>query len=122
MRIVQVDVQLGVRRAAQRELTPLFHREPGSTWTRCFRVACSQAPGIDWQEADFARCEIDDVPRVKAELTAACTVANDIFVRYLNTLPADKIADIVQLENIAEASVGAQGPYRLPIGFTEHWY
>lgn len=116
MELTGVDDQPSPRRAAVRNLAPLFKRPPDSVWAQCFRIECENSAVIDWQGADFARCASTDVTLVSDALRMATAAADARFVAHLKTVEPDKASDIVAAEQISEVSMAADGPHMLPVG------
>ena len=116
MELIGVDNQPSPRRAAVRELTPMFQRPPDRVWAQCFRIECENSSVIDWQGADFAKCTSDDVTLVCDAMRSATAAADARFVAHLQTVEPNKASDIVAAEQISAVSMGVDGPYRLPIG------
>jgi len=100
----------------KRELVPQFHRPPDGVWAECFRLECEQSPAIDWYGADFARCDAGDETPVIDALQAATAAADRRFIAHLRATDTLAASVVVATEIISKQSVGADGPYMLPIG------
>jgi hypothetical protein len=111
-----VNTKQGAMRASIRELTPMFHRPPDGVWAQCFRIECDASPEIDWYDADFAKCRAGDVTAVIDALREATAAADRRFIAHLRQAQPHIASDAVQAEMISAESVGADGPYMLPIG------
>lgn len=106
----------GAQRARIRELTPMFHRPPDGVWAECFRFECRESSAIDWYEADFAKCATGGETVVIDALREATTAADRRFIEHLRRARPDVASDVVADEMISAGSVGADGPYMLPVG------
>ncbi|CAM3275172.1 hypothetical protein H7J08_12435 [Mycobacterium frederiksbergense] len=111
-----VDNRQGARIASVRELAPMFHRPPDRVWAQCYRMECENSPVIDWYGADFAKCPTRTESPVIDALREATAAADRRFVAYLRTVLPTRASDVVTVELISEKSVGADGPFFLPIG------
>lgn len=112
--LVDFEVQRHPRFGDMREVAPLVDRDPAEDWCGIFYIECESSPEIDWKTAGFALCADEDVETTEAHLRDITERTNKRFASFLATAePRSAAEQLLELENIAAASVRADDAYRV---------
>lgn len=111
--LIEIEVVQSAEVGGLREVTPYVDRQPNGDWSFMFYDGCEKADDLEWYGAGFVRCRPEEVERVRERLTEIVAEVNERFAQFLSTAePADKAAELLELEGISAASVDGRS-YRI---------